>query len=285
MVKLQDNDILLAIKAINLHASLSKSARMVAGALIDHFNRKTGQCDPSVGRLATLLGINRATVMRATTELEKFGLFAKLSHGGYSHRASYQPQWQVFREFEDDWSERMKTGKAPAKGRKAATLKVATMRGSESQDCDVKGRKTATQTNRTNQSNKPVQAAQCSNQSNCEPENQHQSSQQMEKSRKGLGMKGERVGYQQTILLPIRGGRQTSHSKAAKESAIGRINDELLKRGTNIYAAYVDLIDPVVNDLAAEKEMKQRGSGVLFIVEVIEDETLKANRTRKIGVA
>ena len=76
MAKLQENDILIALKVINLHPDLSNSARRVAGALIDHFNRKTGQCDPSISRLAKLLGINRATVIRATNDLasEKCGL-------------------------------------------------------------------------------------------------------------------------------------------------------------------------------------------------------------------
>ncbi len=84
MALLEANDILFAHKALNIVPGPSANARRVAGAIIDHFNRKTGQCDPSVGRLARLLGVNRATVIRATNDLcsEESGLFENSSHGG-----------------------------------------------------------------------------------------------------------------------------------------------------------------------------------------------------------
>lgn len=47
MARFQENDILFAYKALNFVPGLSANARRVAGATIDHFNRKSGQCDPS----------------------------------------------------------------------------------------------------------------------------------------------------------------------------------------------------------------------------------------------
>src|SRR5690349_13535787 len=48
-------DTLLAIKTILLAPRFSPSERRVFGALVEHFSRETGQCDPSVPRLAGLL--------------------------------------------------------------------------------------------------------------------------------------------------------------------------------------------------------------------------------------
>lgn len=146
---LQKNDILFAHKALNMISGLSANARRVAGAIIDHFNRKTGQCDPSVERLAKLLGIDRATVLRATAELcgSKFGLFQKSSHGGKFNTASYVPCWALFRTIVSDWEAVMKGDQH--------VENVAKTQPRRSQGCDVSGRKTATQTNSINQSNKP----------------------------------------------------------------------------------------------------------------------------------
>ncbi len=61
MPRLQENDILCAYKALNIAPGLSDTARRVAGAIIDHFNRRTGQCDPNIDRLVRMLEVNRAT--------------------------------------------------------------------------------------------------------------------------------------------------------------------------------------------------------------------------------
>lgn len=92
MALLGGNDILFAHKALTLMSGLTDATKRVAGAIIDHFNKKTGQCDPGIDRLSTMLGINRATVIRATETLDELGLIQKASHGGKSHRASYRPK-------------------------------------------------------------------------------------------------------------------------------------------------------------------------------------------------
>ncbi|MHA1545954.1 MAG: helix-turn-helix domain-containing protein [Alphaproteobacteria bacterium] len=127
----QENDILFAHKAINIVAGLSPGARRVGGAILDHFNKKTGQCDPSISRLAALLGINRATVLRATKELSDpdAGLFRKTSHGGYSHRTKYQPVWERFRRIVEEWNAGMKGQKAHSK--------PADSQSQRSQNCDT----------------------------------------------------------------------------------------------------------------------------------------------------
>ncbi|MEW9617174.1 helix-turn-helix domain-containing protein [Shinella sp. S4-D37] len=116
MAILEENDILFAHKALNVMAGLTEATKRVAAAIIDHFNKRTGQCDPSIERLATLLGIDRATVIRATEKLHELGYVEKMSHGGKAHRASYLPNWDGFRAIVEDWDARMKTGDGPDKG-------------------------------------------------------------------------------------------------------------------------------------------------------------------------
>ena len=82
----QPLDILIAFKSISLAPDLSVTEKRVASALIDHFNRQTTQCDPSLDTLATLLGIHRRTVIRSVNRLVLFKYFRRIRHGGKFHR-------------------------------------------------------------------------------------------------------------------------------------------------------------------------------------------------------
>jgi hypothetical protein len=53
---------LIAHKVLSLDAELSGTEKRVAAVLIDSFNRKTGQCDPGLNRIASLLSLDRRTV-------------------------------------------------------------------------------------------------------------------------------------------------------------------------------------------------------------------------------
>src|SRR3569623_625328 len=97
-------DTLLAAKVINVLPGLRPSDRKVALVLIEHFNRKTGRCDPGIKRIASLLDCCTRTVIRATSRLEKLGLFEKDRHGGNSYRNRYRPNWKRLAEQEAAWT-------------------------------------------------------------------------------------------------------------------------------------------------------------------------------------
>jgi hypothetical protein len=97
---------------INLMPGLRQSDRRLAVALIEHFNRKTGRCDPGIDRLANLLGYCERTVIRATQKPEKAGLFRKVRHGGYSNRNKYEPNWSRFAELETAWRAKLKAAQS-----------------------------------------------------------------------------------------------------------------------------------------------------------------------------
>ena len=99
-------DILIAFKSISLAPDLSVTEKRVASAVIDHFNQKTTQCDPSLDTLAVLLGIHRRTVIRAINNLVGLKYFRRVRHGGNFHRNFYEPLWPRFREVEAEWQRR-----------------------------------------------------------------------------------------------------------------------------------------------------------------------------------
>lgn len=79
-----------ARRAAMLSSALRPAARRVLGQLIEHHNLRTGRCDPSVGRIAGILGLSDRSVRRALAQLEAGGLVARVIHGGQRHANAYR---------------------------------------------------------------------------------------------------------------------------------------------------------------------------------------------------
>ncbi len=265
MSLVKENDILFAYKALSIVGGLSANARRVAGAIIDHFNRRTGQCDPSVDRLATLLGVNRATVLRATAELcgtdnDGGPFFLRKSHGGKFHRASYSPNWSKFRSIVKAWEAKMEGRQSP----RDDVSNVAEVRPCTSQKCDLNGRKTATQTNRRNQSKKPT--VQVDGSADVPPD--------VPPEDKSQGLwRGRKPQEQRHFLLPFAGGKQPSHSQAAKAGAERRWYNELQQMDARLSVHIVDALGdrPDVYAGATEAEMRKRGDGLPYVLTALND--------------
>jgi predicted transcriptional regulator len=273
MAILGENDILFAHKALNVIAGLTDATKRVAGAIIDHFNKRTGQCDPSIERLATLLGIDRATVLRATEKLNELGFIEKASHGGKSHRAAYLPKWELFRAIVEDWDARMKTGEAHrpvgTPGETRSSPNVAGVRRSRSQACDVKGRRDATQTLRSNQSKEPIEGERVE-----KPQEKPQT-QSAREAQRGL-WRGSKPVAQRSLLLPISGGRDSSHTDAARAAAERRWYAQVHALGERAEADVLEWITSDKMEAATEAEMQRRGDGLAFIVSTMQIERMQA---------
>ena len=257
-----ENDILFAYKALSIAPGLSNAARQVAGALIDHFNRNGGRCDPSVERLAKLLEMHRATILRATAELTKkgVGLFEKSSHGGYHNTASYQPKWHRFRKVVEEWKFKMQ-GDKPREN-------VAEMRPSTSQDCDVDGRKTATQTNLINQSknqsnNIHEQVPKKANEGTTDKQPQTQV--QTDSRSKGQLKKGSRRRTERPKSISIHCGKSPSHDNVVKLKAAERIDAWLNRLDGNRYVEFVTNVSGDSYDQAVIAECAMQGAGMAHL--------------------
>jgi len=153
---------LMGYKALALAPGLSGRACHVGAALLDHFNRKSGQCDPSQERLAVLLDMDKATVKRALAELcdddgrDTGKLFARLPHRGKSHRTAYVPRWSRFDDILSRWSAKMVDVNGAVLRPSAGASTGAELRPSQAQNCAIDRRRTAPQTRLSNPMNKPL---------------------------------------------------------------------------------------------------------------------------------
>lgn len=163
----QANDLLYAYVTLIVAAPhLSPSARRVGGMLLEHLNRKSGRCDPSIERLARLLGVSQTTVKDATMELcsGDDALFERITHGGHNHRTAYIPRWETFADLHAEYRARFKDGSAPPTSRKSGCLTSSkspqtTSRKTGSLPAEnpaLKQPENRLQTYRTNLKNKPI---------------------------------------------------------------------------------------------------------------------------------
>lgn len=244
------SDSLIAHKAINLCDDLSGSEKRVAAAIIDHFNRKTGQCDPALGSLARLLGIHRRTVIRAVSALVAKGYLRKDRHGGHFHRNQYEPVWSRFRAKEAGWN-----GRRQKMRQNTVATDLSPLQGST---CHVGSDVDVTQTSSTNSSylisevERPLS----------EPQPPA-----LLRDRRGSAEKCNTVGLGKATPGRMI-GRTVKHGQAARDAAERRWNDALTRRylgSPKVYAAVVDAIDTDICDAATNAEMREPGSGIALV--------------------
>ena len=228
-------DTLLAIKVMNVIDGLTPTDRQVGVALLEHYNRRTGQCDPSNSRIAELLRISSRTVIRSTKRLESAALFLKVRHGGHGNRNSYSPNWQRFADSHAAWvrkfsrsSESRLAGVSPLSGR----------------PCHISGDSGGVQTCNQNLQNQPQSG-----------------SQQKVQQAEFVGRAGRRQ-FEYGI----------SSSQAAQTAAERRWSDALLHRfGTTpvAYADAVEAITPEIRAAATDTELRKPGTGIRFILHAL----------------
>ena len=269
----QKNDISIAHKAINLARGLSSADKAVAAALIDHYNVKTGQCDPSIERLAMLLGINEKTVRRSTNDLSGVHkLFEKRSHGGKSCRASYKPNWHSFREIVKDWGVRMRSGTPPTSDENPLDVTHVTrderdnferenraeMSAVTGQKCPVEPGRNVLQTYTSNLFNQPTVAPQAQTGGGTA---RHQPSNSTQE--KGLGNvqagADRPPGYQASERAAPTG---CSRSDAAWQAAQRRVNAAIASADPEWRHALWLVVEPEQMNRAITSEIRRRGEGI-----------------------
>ena len=247
-MKIRALDILIAHKAINLSTDLSNSEKRVAGVLVDHFNKTTGQCDPGQNAIADLIGMSRRTVIRAVERLERLGFVRKVRHGGKYHRNRYEPDWETFRRVDAAWSIRRKNrrqlngvpGMSPPEGQTSHL------------GCDTH----VNQTCFNNQSYKT-----------CRPGTGH--------GQTSTGfVPGSPKGSPSKVVEPNQRVQRTrqlgpSSTVAARDSAERRWNLDLLDRCRGepaMYGSIVDAIDSTLVSSTTDTELQRPGSGFAFLM-------------------
>lgn len=247
-------DITLAFKAIGLSEMLSSSDKQVAAAIIDSFNFRTQQCDPSFDRIAHLTGKSRRTVIRAVERLEKVRFLTRTRHGGHFNRNAYQPNWSQFRSIESHWSARRKTRHW---GQNLSPSNVTTASHLSSDT-------TGTQTNQINHSSETSPTA------GAIPERSSG------RFKPGSGLPTCKAKSEPRQARSTGQPRRfspavfTDPAAAARFAAERRWNSQLtarLRDRPELFEQAIDAIDQQLQDRATEAEMTRKGTGLPYILD------------------
>jgi hypothetical protein len=223
-------DTLIACKVINLADGLRQSDRRVGTALIEHYNRVTGRCDPGIERLAALLGYCPRTIIRSTQALERAGLFQKVRHGGYSNRNFYRPNWTRFGELAAAWDQKMRVRPRHDPPRMSLAPRPPS---------HMEGDTGVTQTCSTNPS-----------QSTC-------SSGLPNKRTEAVEIRSNTNSF---------GHRSADAARNEAERRWNRDLDERFRSKPITYSEIVDAITPAIHAAATDAELRHRGAGLDCII-------------------
>lgn len=225
-------DTLLAIKVMNVINGLTATDRQIGVALLEHFNRRTGQCDPSNGRIAALLQISPRTVIRSTKRLERAGFFLKIRHGGHGNRNSYTPNWAQFAAAHESWNQKFSNSR---------NHRRTNVSPGSRQSSHIDGDSSGIQTSWNNLKNQPQLAGS-----------------------KEIGPAPCVAGRASKLFK-----EGTSSSVAARTAAERRWSDALLQRFRTApitYGEVVDAITPEIRTAATDAELRRAGSGIGYIL-------------------
>ena len=261
MTRAKTSDQAIAYKVIGLSNKLSKYQKSVAAALVSHFNRRTGQCDPSVSRLSELLGGTERTVGRATEKLAAEGLFKKDIHGGYSYRNSYRPIWSRFHELNDQWDASCRRNSTASSRTEESAL--------HGQKCQTHPDKNVNQTHINN------------------PEKETQKTTAIvtgassgEKNFFKEQGKGREITEPRCPTNVSNGSARSKAITAQRYAAERRwsIALRLAFEGNPVgYAAAIDRIDDDLAERATDAECQRRNSGITFVLERLAELQLRPN--------
>jgi hypothetical protein len=270
---LEPLDILFAQKTLLLFPGLSSAARTIGGAILDHFNKRTGQCDPGIDRLGKLTGLSRRAVIRAIDELgsETVGLFHRARHGGKSHRNAYTPNFDAFRLFVTAWDERMRTGacsditakyarKSKSKKSKKADERCQKRHLEQCQKEHLGSVRNGTQTLLINPSKKTRRNTPDLKTLPSTPE-------QADKTN-GLWKEGNRRNRQSLPTQVKPSGKDTSAANASRNAAHKRISEHF--RSSNGFEAWKRFCELATDgnptyEQAVSAETRKRGAGVAIM--------------------
>jgi hypothetical protein len=248
----QPLDILIAFKSISLAPDLSVTEKRVASAIIDHFNQKTTQCDPSFDTLAVLLGIHRRTVIRAINRLVRLKYFRRVRHGGNFHRNFYEPLWPRFRAVEAEWQRRRYEH-----SQRFREAKLSRWKGLAGHSA---GGKDVTQTSPSNLSNEILSSGSVRD----DPQGQSASNGSQRLTRK------EQCSSILHSNRPMFHVKKTHTRDAAYAAAERRWNTALQSQYVatpTVYGEIIGAIDPAMQAAATEAELKRHGAGLAYILD------------------
>jgi hypothetical protein len=229
-------DVTLAFKHVALSKQLTGTEKQVATAILDTFNRRTGQCDPSFDRIAHLLQLSRRTVIRSVHAVERSRLLSKVRRGGNHHRNRYQPNWPLVRELEKRWTTHKSTKHWQPSAAKVSPWTV-------SQHDTSAGGEVGTQTIPNNLSLSTPLAG---------PAETSQLAATLETPQRQPRKDFRGRAFSSTVYASMRSARNTAEKRWNAQLAA------LLKDKPDLYAKVIDAVDKTLAKAATEAELGGR---------------------------
>ncbi len=258
--------IAIAHKVINFADDLAPATKKVAAALLEHRNRTTGRCDPSVKTLAGMCGISERTVKRANENLSKSEIFIIARHGGLGNRNLYSLNFAEVARRNLQMQERKARARWPR-----APPKVAP---DPCREWPLDGARIGAQTYNINPSEETYGINRA--QSPCLSSPISSTKRQPPRTPSNTpdpSRKGDTSWPASSALASLRNRtspvRDTSFSNAALQGGIGRWDRDLrefLGGNPEAYGAAIEMIDDDMCDGATEREMKRHGDGIRYLV-------------------
>ena len=190
-------------------------------------------------------------MIRATNRLQRLGFIRRIRHGGYYHRNKYEPVWSRFIQVEADWKARRSAPRA-----RSGAAKVSPCKG---QSRHVGGDVADPQTCSSNQSKQTYDAAL--------PPPRPDASGSLNEKKGSPKESNPRVNARNQSSRPIL--RIASSDMAARDAAERRWNKELLDQYRSehlVYGRIVDAIDVKLSRSTTDAELRQRGSGLNYLI-------------------
>lgn len=244
-------DITIAFKAIAM-SQLPAAHKRVGAALLDHYNRATGRCDPSMETLSLLLQISRRSVVRAISRLIRENYFRRDRHAGNFHCNQYYPVWDTFRAIDADWARRRDMHRARFDRAKVSLPPCQTS--------PLDGDSGVTQTIPTkNHSYETSSGGHPSDENGRAPK---------KSSKVALNAMGSITKPAQAPVRPLH-VKQTKPGDAARDAAERRWNVELLahySQDPDLYGRIIEAIDRPLGETATDAELAFRGAGIRHIL-------------------
>ncbi len=248
---MRKGEITIAFKAIGLSA-LPSGHKRVAVALLEHRNRLTRRCDPSMQTLAALLQLSERSIVRAVNQLVREGYFKRFKHGGNFHCNQYEPIWSKFRELEADWVRRRHLHRARFDRTKVAHdpchLRQLADDSGVTQTCPNNSHSYET----LSEGHRPERA-----------------------DRTGQSSGEVAASTMELIAEPIQQAasrlhvKQPKHSEIVRDAAERRWCNALTKRFSlheQLFARILSAIDPALSSAATDTEIAVAGDGIKHIV-------------------
>ena len=246
---------LLSHKAIALCPDLTGADKAIASCVLEHYNRETGRCYPSITRIAAITGLNKTTVKKSIKKMKQkpLDLFTVILHGERFGTNRYIPNWEWFKCFNHQYDQKLHKQIGNLMEVKPPPRRMSKGNSDQGQ--------MATQTYIKNLQKKPTTLT-------LENDGRYEPTKRSKHDLKARRISGNKSSTK-NIITNLHKVNSTNRKGVALESAKKRIDQFMKNLGEDIYENYVVNVTEEHFESAIRKELKKPYAGCHHLLEVL----------------